>query len=355
MISMSSSQPAVARTERAVRTYSEPPAGWDDWVASTSGGSIYHLSGWRGVMEGVLGHEIRYAVLEDDEGGWRGGLPLVRVRSRLTGDHLLSMPFLNGGGPVGDEPARRALTRWAVREAGRLGVSGLELRCVAPVTDAAADPSDQKITVLLDLPSDAEELSASFHPKLRANVRRAEREGVELTFGAEQLPAFYEVFARNMRDLGTPVLPLAFFERIVAAFPARVLVAAAWWNGRPIGGQVSFLWGEELEMVWGSSLREFNNLKVTSLIHWEYMCRAIAAGCTIFNFGRCSPGSGTHQFKARWGGHDVPLPWLAWSSRSGRGLPSTDSPRYRMAVAAWKRLPLALTNRAGPLLARVLP
>ena len=41
---------------------------------------------------------------------------------------------------------------------------------------------------------------------------------MEVRFGNDQLLGFYEVFARNMRDLGTPVLPRAFFERIVEVF-----------------------------------------------------------------------------------------------------------------------------------------
>jgi serine/alanine adding enzyme len=31
------------------------------------------------------------------------------------------------------------------------------------------------------------------------------------------------------------------------------------------------------------------------------------------------------------------------------------NPKYRLAVAAWQRLPLAVANRLGPLLVRNLP
>ena len=33
---------------------------------------------------------------------------------------------------------------------------------------------------------------------------------MEFRVGPDELPAFYDVFACNMRDLGTPVLPRAF-------------------------------------------------------------------------------------------------------------------------------------------------
>ena len=93
----------------------------------------------------------------------------------------------------------------------------------------------RKITVLLDLPSSSEQLWQDvFSAKLRTKIRRVHKEGMETRFGADQRAAFYEVFARNMRDLGTPVLPSEFFERIATRFPDRVLFGAVYWKRQPI-------------------------------------------------------------------------------------------------------------------------
>src|SRR5687767_12666878 len=84
----------------------EPDAAWDTFVRQAPASTFCHLAGWREVMRDALGHECHYLVARDQEGSWRGVLPVVRVRSRLFGDHLLSMPFLNDGGPLGSEPAQ---------------------------------------------------------------------------------------------------------------------------------------------------------------------------------------------------------------------------------------------------------
>src|SRR5205809_7092997 len=86
---------------------------WDAFAAAARGSRFCHLAGWRAVMESVLGHECLYTVACDDAGAWRGILPLVRVRSPLCGDYLVSLPFLNAGGPVGSWDAMATLAEHA--------------------------------------------------------------------------------------------------------------------------------------------------------------------------------------------------------------------------------------------------
>ena len=91
------------------------------------------------------------------------------------------------------------------------------------------------------------------------------------------------------------------------------------------------------------------------LLYWWFLVEAIRRGATVFDFGRCSPGCGTHRFKRQWGGVDVPLPWGQWSPREVDATPSPERPAYRAAAALWRRLPLTMVNRLGPWLARQLP
>jgi len=58
----------------------------------------------------------------------QGVLPLVRVRSPLLGHYLVSMPFLNAGGPIGSPGAVAALGEHATLLARRRDVDLLELR-----------------------------------------------------------------------------------------------------------------------------------------------------------------------------------------------------------------------------------
>jgi hypothetical protein len=107
--------------------------------------------------------------------------------------------------------------------------------------------------------------------------------------------------------------------------------------------------------MWASSLREFNHLSPNMLLYCRLMELAIERDIEIFNFGRSSPDGSTHRFKRQWGGSDVQLPWPSWSRNSSIGVPSTERPFYRLAVAAWRHMPMVVANRVGPMLARLLP
>lgn len=338
----------------AVEEFRGDPAEWDQFVQSSVKGTFCHLSGWREIITDVLGHECHYFAARDDSGECRGLLPLARVRSRLFGDYLLSMPFLNYGGPIGTPEAEQELCRHAQHLAQQLRVKLLELRTRH---GACSDlrSAERKVTVVLPLPASPEALMARFPSKLRSQIRRPTKEGMEIRFGADQRDAFYAVFARNMRDLGTPVLPRRLFDELARVFPGEVVFSAVYYHGQPVAAGCGFIWGQEFELTWASSLREHSQRAPNMLLYWGLMQHMIGRGLSVFNFGRCTPDGGTHRFKLQWGGQTVPLRWLQWSSTGTAAPPSPERPLFQMATRMWSRMPLALANTIGPLLARGLP
>ena len=346
----------VAAKELDVRVFAGTAEEWDGFLRGVPESTACHLAGWDRAIGDVLGNEVIRLEAVDDEGRRVAVLPLVRVRSRLFGDYLVSMPFLNDGGPVGDPEGCRRLAEAAVQHARAADVDLLELRSRQPVSGEGLTQTDRKITVILDLPAETKTLwEDRFRSKLRSQIRRPMKEGMETRFGADQVGPFYDIFARNMRDLGTPVLPRAFFEAIVGALPGHAWVGVVYHGELPVAGGFGTAWQGEVEMTWASSVREFDSLAPNMLLYWSFMERSIEHGMERFNFGRCTRGSGTHRFKKQWGGEDVDLPWAQWSKRGVAATPTPDGGAMSLAVRAWQRLPLVITNRLGPVLARRIP
>jgi FemAB-related protein (PEP-CTERM system-associated) len=330
-------------------------ARWDSFIASLPGGTFCHQAGWREVMQRVLGHETSLLVAKDDAGEWRGVLPLVRVRSVL-GHYLVSIPFMNDGGPLGSDDAKAVLVEHAVADARRSRAKLLELRSRDPVPGPVT-PSERKVAVHLALPETVDALWATtFKAKLRSQIRRPTKEGMTASAGTDQLDPFYSVFSRNMRDLGTPVLPRSFFTTLQAVFGAAVSFTSVYTaSGLPAAAACCLTWKDEVEVTWASSIRELNHLSPNMLLYANLMEQAIGRGTRLFNFGRSSPGSPTHRFKLQWGGHDRPLAWPSWSPGGMASTPSPDRAAFRLATAVWRRLPMPVANRVGPLLSRHLP
>lgn len=337
-----------------VGLFTGPSGEWDALARAADGFTHFHLHDWKGVMERVFGHECLYLEARDDAGALAGVLPLVRVKSVMFGHYLVSMPFLNYGGPLGRDDAVRALAGRASELAVQDGVRLLELRSRVPLP-IELPVSHRKITVVLDLPSDPALLWKQLDAKVRSQVRRPQKEGITVRFGADQVVPFFEVFSRHMRDLGTPTQSLRLFQEIAEAFPDDAWFGCAYLGDRAVACGCGFRWAREFEMTWASSLVEVKRLAPNMLLYWSFMERAIAEGLTLFNFGRCSPGAGTHRFKLQWGSRDEPLWWYARARGAGATTPSPDDAAYAWGPRLWKRLPTPVATALGPRIVRYIP
>jgi len=329
---------------------------WDAFVESTSAASLYHRYGWRHVIEQVFDRDTFYLAARQ-AGRICGVLPMVRLKSRLFGHFLVSMPYFNYGGVVGESPEiERELLTAGCALARDLGASHLELRHRAPSFDTLPVRTD-KVTMLLDLPSSAEALWQAQGSKIRAQIKRPQKEGaVTVSGGPELLNEFYAVFAENMRDLGTPVYPRGFFGAILEAFPQAARIFVVRLAGRPVAAGFVIGHARVLEIPWASSLRRANAVGVNMLLYWSILEFACQQGYATFDFGRCTVDAGTYRFKKQWGAKPHQLYWHYWM-RDGGEPPRLNhsNPKYEAAIAAWRRLPLAVANRLGPLLIRNLP
>jgi FemAB-related protein (PEP-CTERM system-associated) len=193
--------------------------------------------------------------------------------------------------------------------------------------------------------------------KARNQVRKAEKSGLSVARGgAELLPDFYRVFARNMRDLGTPVYAWGIFESVLRTFPGRAHVIVVRLNDLPVAAGLTYRTGTLIEIPWASSVRDYNHLCPNHLLYWRAIETAAAEGVDVFDFGRSTPGEGTFKFKEQWGAQPLSLNWEYWLA-PGAALPdqSPKNPKYRLMIASWKRLPLWAANAVGPKIVRLIP
>jgi serine/alanine adding enzyme len=330
---------------------------WDAFVATADGTSVYHLYAWRKLIGDVFGHESLYLAARDARGRICGVLPLVRLRSVLFGDFMVSMPYFNYGGVLAESAEiAAALLSEATTRARELGVSHVELRHVANVRPDWPMRTD-KVAMYLSLPATPDELSKRLGAKLRSQIKRPTREGATCVCGGRELLAqFYAVFSRNMRDLGTPVYPEKFFAAILDQFASQSRLFIVRVKDAPVAAGFTIGYRGRLEIPWASALREANSIGVNMLLYWSILEYACQQRFDTFDFGRSTVDSGTYRFKQQWGAQPQQLHWHYWM-RSGGTPPmlNPSNPKYRLAVAGWQRLPLAIANRLGPMLVRNLP
>lgn len=352
--------PSPARTQKArspihVST-SVDESRWDAFVSDHPAATVDHLWRWRAIFERVFGHECAYLAATQDE-AVIGVLPLVLFRSRLFGRFVVSLPFLNYGGLlVSDDAAVAPLVQRATEVAETFNASHIELRHQQQQLDAAPVRA-HKLALTLSLPQTGEALWAAIDRKVRNQIRKAQKENLEAASGGTELvDEFYRVFARNMRDLGTPVYSKALFSETLCQLGDRSRVFVVRRHGQAIAASIALRFRDTVLVPWASSLREYRNLCPNMLLYWSMLDRAVQDGIRTFDFGRSSRGAGTHQFKLQWGARESPLHWeYVLLSRKTVPDQGPSSSKFSAAIEVWKRLPVSLTNLLGPSIVRNIP
>jgi FemAB-related protein (PEP-CTERM system-associated) len=343
---------------------------WDAFVAEASGATVMHLHGWKDVMERSYGHPT--TLLAAAEGGaLRAVLPLTLVRSPLLGASLVSMPFMDYGGVCGDTAAERPLVDAATRLA-REDAAELVLRYLRR-PDLDMPCSLEKVTMHLELGTSEDALWKRLPSERRNRIRKGQKSGlVASVHDGSVLPEFYEVFATNMRDLGSPVHSRRFFREVMAALGPAARILLVRHEGRPVGAGLMLLFRGTISIPWVSSLRAFFKKSPNAVLYWEAMRYGISEGHRVLDLGRSSWNSGTFEAKRQWGASPVQLYWhhtrgsdeanvgaersSAW--RRLMGLPAgakLQSGLSTWPVRVWQHLPIVVANAVGPWLRRGIP
>ena len=356
LIERTTEAPVEAPVAISVATADDARA-WDAFVSGSGGDELarsYHTWAWRSVIERTFGHEAIYLAARGADGEIAGVLPLVFIRSRLFGRSTTSLPFLTYGGVLAaSDTVARALVKRAGEEARARGSRHVELRHVGRRFDHL--PCKQhKVVMRLTIGAG---LWEQLDRKVRNQIRKAEKSNLKAVEGGLDLvDEFYAVFARNMRDLGTPVYGQRLFEEVLRALPGQTRLVVVRLGDRPVAAGLTYRTGSAVQVPWASSIRDFNALCPNHLLYWHIIESAIAAGANTLDFGRSTPDEGTYKFKAQWGAVPAPLHW-EYLLLDGGQVPdaSPKNPKFQVAIRAWQRCPLWLANRVGPHIVRSIP
>ena len=332
-------------------------ASWDAYVDGFSGATAYHQYAWKGVIERSFGHSVHYLGAVDSRGALQGILPLVHMKSLLFGNFLVSVPFVNYGGLLcNSEAAQTALLDEAEKIRASLAAGHVELRHLGHGLEGLPT-SEHKVTMVLPLKSNVAGQWAGFNPKLRNQIRKADKSRLKCVEGhLDLLDDFYGVFAQNMRDLGTPVYAKAFFAEVLSSFPDTTRIFAVSYEGKTIAAGIGAWFRQTIEMPWASSIGEYKSLCPNNMLYWEAIKFGIHHGFSSFDFGRSTPNEGTYNFKKHWGAEPVQLYWQ-YLMADGCGVPELNpkNPKYQLAIRVWKKLPVVLTRIIGPKIVRGIP
>jgi FemAB-related protein (PEP-CTERM system-associated) len=317
---------------------------------------VFHLPRWGLGVERGCGQRAHYLLAENNEGAVVGVLPLTEVRSPIFGSALVSVGFATGGGILADDEAivdRLAHAGWQLTE--RLGCRTMELRG-GPMPKDCQVQEGVYAGFAKPLPQGDAAILKSIKRRHRA-IRRAEPFNLTVRTGRgpADIEDHYRVYSESVRNLGSPVFPRTLFTAMLDLFGDDADILTVFKEGRPMSSVLNFYFKGTVLAYWGGGVWEARDCFSNEVMYYELMRHASRRGCNRFDFGRSKVGTGPYSFKSNWGFDPQPI---RHAVRTSDGSPPRDinplSPKYRLQVATWQRVPLWLANRLGPPIARGL-
>lgn len=341
---------------RVVALGPESEASWDRFVINHPDGTFFHQTGWKRVLERTYGYQPLYYFAER-AGQITGVAPSCLVSNWLAGQCLISLPFAVYGGVCASDPeSEQALLDELERLAEERQVQYLELRNRKRPLLKGYHANPRYATFTIDLGPDAEALYQSFPKDIRYMIRKGQKAGLRCERGFHQLSDFYKLLTLNLRRLGTPAFPRALFENLIAEFPGRVDLTLVYSQDRPVAGGMSFFFRDSMQPYYIGSDEAAKSLAANNFLWWELIKLGVEKGCRTFDFGRSKRESGNFDFKKKWNPRIEGLDYQVRLVKR-RGMPnfSPANPKFGLATALWKKMPLGLTRVLGPRVVRWFP
>jgi FemAB-related protein (PEP-CTERM system-associated) len=321
-------------------------------------GTPFHRPVWLSAVARGTGNAALALILER-RGEIAAYLPLSEVHSPVFGRLLASSGFAVDGGPLAAEGVDCAPVFAAVEElALRRSCPAIELRGGSlPWGRGWALRTESHCGFVKALADDDAAQLDAIPRKQRAEVRKGLASGLEVEIGstARDRAAHYAVYAESVRNLGTPVFPRALFEAVLDAFGDDADILTVRHDGQAVASVLSLYHRGAVMPYWGGGTHAARALRANDRMYYELMRHARRRGCDRFDFGRSKTGSGAYHFKRNWGFEPEPLTYATWTAPGAdRRDADPTSARHALQIAIWRRLPLGLANRLGPMIARGL-
>lgn len=330
---------------------------WPGFVEQHPAASVFHSRGWLRTLQTTYGYEPMAVTTSVPTERVTNALLFCVVRSWVTGDRVVSLPFSDHCDPLVDN-IQQLRTLCAHLETLRRtqGWKYAEMRTSG--TLLGSDENFGECTVYqshsLDLRPNLDELYRGFHRDcIRRRIRHAERQGLRYEEGRNEslVRSFYALIVLTRSRQHIPPQPFEWFHNLVAHMGEDVCLRVAFTQDRPVAGILTMNHGKTVYYKYGASDAKFHHLGATPMLLWQAIQAAKASGRALLDFGRSDgENRGLIRFKERWGAQRVQL--ILWRCPIDEVSPALDRLKMRLTKAVCASIPFKMLVLAGRIMYR---
>lgn len=329
---------------------------WDEQVAARHypARSFFHSAAWAKVLAETYGYEPVYFVSKES-GTIHSVLPLMEIKSALTGTRAVALPFTDTCAPLcADKAGLAELFRNAVELAKVRDWKYLEIR--GGETLFSTIPSLSFYGHHIDIPADENTFFLGLDSAVRRAIRKAEKSGVQVEMSRDlrAVKQYYVLHCKTRKRHGLPPQPFLFFKNIHKHVISSNLgvVALARWNKVPVAGAIFFHSGDKAIYKFGASDEACQHVRGNNLVFREAIGWLSRNGIRTLDLGRTSMANeGLRRFKAGWNAKERKISYFRFSLRTMKFISMHDE-GTGWHNRIFKALPLPASRMAGEILYR---
>lgn len=323
---------------------------WDSFVYSHPYGWICHTSAWAKILKKSFKHiKTTFLGLVDSETGEiRAALPICEVRSWLTGNRLVSLPFATLCDPlINTYEEFKLLFQSAIDLQKKVGANYIEIRIFQShslINGCDGNYRTDYSHHFLKLDRDLNELYGQIKRNFRRCIRKGQEAQIELLEGNsyKNLKEFYYLHLKMRKRLNLPPHPYhfikTFWEILHQGGNLDLLMARC--KNKIIGGIILLKFKDRISAEYLASDYDYLDVKPNHFLVWNAIKRGKEQGYQIFDFGRTAKkNSGLLSFKRDWGAEEIDLVDVYYQPKKKGALIDVNNAKRRLPSEFFKKIP----------------
>lgn len=326
-------------------------AQWDQRLPEHEKLNFFHSRAWAQVLSKTYKYRPVYVcTLKHDS--IINLLPLMEVKSILTGKRGVSLPFTDYCEPLLSDGMSLTDILEDARQFGHgHGWDSIQIRGGA-ITDSP--PQEQFYVHELNIEADPETLFKKFRSSKQRNIRKAGKQKVKIVHAndLDSVDAYYRLHCQTRKRHGVPPQPYRFFRNIykyvIEAGKGKVILAE--YENRIIAGCIFFHFNKKALYKFGASNQDYQHLRPNDLVMWEAIRWYAANGYQRFCFGRTAlDNTGLRRFKLDWSAEERIVNYYRYDLKQGEYVMS-DEVVKSSHKRIFQKLPIAALKLCGSVL-----
>lgn len=328
---------------------------WDNLLLEHDDASFFHTVAWAKTLSESYNYTPLYFTLFRNN-KISALVPLMKVKSPLTGKRGVSLPFTDYCRPiVTDHEQLKLILDQIISHGKEKNWKHVEFRGYENVFNNE-EPSAYFWGHILSLSENESDVLSKFRNSNKRNIQKAIKEGVKVDFSnsLEALKEFYRLNCITRKKHGLPPQPYTFFKKLHdnVLSKDKGLVVLASHKHKNIAGAVYFHFGEKAMYKYGASDDNYQQLRANNLIMWEAIKYYSQNGYKSLCFGRTDlDHQGLRQFKLGWGTEENMSNYYIYDLKKGSFVKNAQriTPFYNKIFGT---MPIPLLKLSGNLLYR---